>query len=153
MNKLLLLLIAVSMLTACGDPTKSGRGFTLPEGDVERGEAVFIALQCNSCHKVHGRKDIPHADDSEITVNIGGTVRVIQNYGQLVTSVINPSHRISKAYPVEMVSSEGESKMTNYNSIMTVQQLTDVVAFLQAQYELDPVIRTRYPRYHYPKNN
>ena len=151
MKKIILLAAGVLLLSACGDPTKSGRGFTLPEGNVEKGQQAFVALQCNSCHKIKGRKDIPHPKDAEITVKLGGTVRVIQNYGQLVTSIINPSHRLARGYPMSMIAQDGESKMINYNSVMTVEQLTDLVAFLQAQYELDPVIRTRYPRYHYPK--
>ncbi|MCR8921304.1 cytochrome c [Dasania sp. GY-MA-18] len=148
---LMLVLLAVQLLQGCGDPTKSGRGFTLPEGDVEKGQAAFLELHCNSCHAVVGRADIPHVEDAAITVKLGGKVRIIQNYGQLVTSIINPSHRLAKGYPQAMVQTEGQSLMPNYNSVMTVQQLTDLVAFLQAQYEMDPVIQTRYPRYHYPK--
>ncbi|WP_019530825.1 c-type cytochrome [Dasania marina] len=146
-----LVLVVTQLLVACGDPTKSGRGFTLPEGDAQKGQDAFLALHCNSCHAIKGRADIPHSEEAAITVKLGGTVRIIQNYGQLVTSIINPSHRLAKGYPQAMIQSGEQSLMPNYNSVMTVQQLTDLVAFLQAQYEMDPVIQTRYPRYNYPK--
>jgi len=138
----LLLLIA-----GCDSGPKSGRGFTLPEGDPNMGEATFTQLQCNSCHIVVGKPEIPHPENAEISVKLGGKVRTVQTYGQLVTSIINPSHRLAKGYPLEMIQEQGESKMINYNVVMSVEQLTDLVAFLQAQYELEPYVPTRYQGY------
>ncbi len=37
--------------------------------------------------------------------------------------------------------------MKNYNAVMTVEQLIDVVTFLQSLYELDPYPRSNYPLY------
>ena len=42
---------------------------------------------------------------------------------------------------------ETQSMMRNYNSIMTVDELIDIDAFVQAQYELMPVIPTVYKIY------
>jgi hypothetical protein len=40
--------------------------------------------------------------------------------------------------------------MTVYNDVMTVSQLIDIVAFLQAHYELRPYEPTPYPDYYVP---
>jgi hypothetical protein len=42
------------------------------------------------------------------------------------------------------ISEDGESKMPVYNGVMTVQELIDIVAFLQPQYNV--VV----PKYSYP---
>ncbi len=133
---------------ACSDP-KSGRGFTLPEGEAERGKAVFSELACSSCHSVSGHEDLrPEGFEPEMTVALGGETPRIATYGELVTSVINPSHRLARRYSMEAVSEDGVSKMRNYNDVMTVDQLIDLVAFLQAQYELKDPDRTYYYPYY-----
>ena len=65
-----------------------------------------------------------------------------------MTSVINPSHKTSWRYSKQDIATEeGELKMVVYNEIMTVQQLVDLVTFLESNYEIVPVRRTSYPRY------
>jgi hypothetical protein len=62
-----------------------------------------------------------------------------------VTSIINPSHDLADGYAERLVSEDGESKMYNYNGYMTVQELIDIVSFLQPYYEVtvpDTVYRT-----------
>jgi hypothetical protein len=73
-------------------------------------------------------------------VTLGGEVTRVKTYGELVTSIINPSHRLAQGYPTEEVSAAGESLMAlaYLNDVMTVQQLIDLVAFLQARYEVRP---------------
>jgi hypothetical protein len=71
-----------------------------------------------------------------VTVILGGEVQTIKTYGELVSSVINPSHKLIRGYPKDEVSQDGESLMTIYNDRMTVQQLIDLVAFLQSRYEV-----------------
>ncbi len=115
---------------------KSARGFRLPDGDVSTGEATFVALNCHSCHTVFGR-ELPAVDGSvESKVSLGGEVSRIKTYGELVTAVINPSHTLKRGEPKEKVSEDGKSKMPNFNQAMTVQQLIDVVAFLQDRYKI-----------------
>jgi hypothetical protein len=41
--------------------------------------------------------------------------------------------------------------MRNYNDVMTVQELVDLVTFLQAEYELEPYPNMKY-RHYYPHN-
>ena len=71
------------------------------------------------------------------------------SYGQLVTSIVNPSHRLAPKYFSENIAKDGESLMTNYNDMLTVTQLTDLVAYLQLHYE--DVLRPgfQYPSYKY----
>lgn len=127
-----------------------GSDFALPEGDAERGRAAFLELQCNACHTV---ADIPVAEaegspSPPIHKILGGDVSRVKSYEDLVTSIINPSHRLSVKYPqdttAEVADEQGRSRMPVYNDVMTVSQLVDLVTFLQAEY------RVRVPRRDYP---
>lgn len=73
-------------------------------------------------------------------MELGGEVTAMKTYGQLVTSVINPSHRISGQRLTDemLVRTDGTSRMEmyRYNEIMTVQELVDLVTFLQSEYKL-----------------
>ena len=140
-------ILAVLVTTGCVSDPKSGKGFTLPDGDAEAGKATYVALQCNACHKIAGVEQLAGGDQSELSIALGGEVTRIKTYGELVTSIINPSHRLANGYATENVSVDGESKMTNYNDAMTVTQLTDVVAFLQSKYKLREYDPTDYPMY------
>ena len=146
--QLLFALALVVVLSGCEAGPKSARGFTLPEGDPEKGKAVFTQLHCHGCHSVEG-VELPEAEDPEQTiVRLGGQVPRIKTYGELVTGIINPSHRLARGYSAESISSEeGESKMRNYNDVMSVGQLIDLVAFLQSHYELKRYEPTTYPPY------
>jgi len=129
--------LAFILLQACN--TQS-RGFVLPEGNVERGKALFTDLNCNDCHSIG---DIPWAGSKGSDtpqVALGGAVTSLKAYGELVTSVINPSHKISKTYRDELGTTlpGGRSRMEqyNYNEVMTVSELIDIVAYLQSEYKL-----------------
>lgn len=137
-TRLYVLVIAfAAALAACDTGPKSARGFRLPDGDVAAGKAAFVDLQCYECHVVPG-VDLPSpATEREIEVVLGGKVRRIQTYGELVTSIINPSHKLAKGYLKDQISTDGKSKMKILNDTMTVRQLTDLVAFLQAQYDIE----------------
>ena len=147
-----IVVFAVSVLVCvvgCSSGPKSSKGFSLPDGDAERGKAEFVAHRCFDCHSVAGVElpDRPASD--QVVVALGGKVSQIKTYGELVTSIINPSHRFAKGYTPGEVAVEGESKMTNYNDVMTVSQLIDLVAFLQAHYEIREYEPTHYPLYGY----
>lgn len=142
-------ILAATALAGCDTGPKSGRGFSLPDGDVSRGQAVFVAHRCESCHSVAGLDGIRGQMDPEMSIELGGVAPRIASYGELVTSVINPSHRLARGYPTDAVSDDGTSKMANYNDALTVAELIDLVAFLQAQYELPEYRETYYGQYHY----
>ncbi len=138
MRMLLLIALGGALLTGCGP--KSGIGFRLPDGSAERGRAAFLALQCTACHRVVGL-NVPNQGTGVANVTLGGETVRVRSYGELVTAIINPSHRIAPGYPPSQVATpDGQSLMTlaYLNDVMTVQQLIDLVAFLQASYQLVP---------------
>ena len=149
MKFLLVTMISVflTFLTAC-DP--SAQGFSLPAGDPEAGKIVYTTMQCNSCHKLPGIDQLPATDESTISVNLGGKVSKTKTYGELITSVINPSHRIARRWELQNTDDAGKSSMRNYNEVMTVSELVDLVTFLKSKYELKSYPQTVYPYYVYP---
>jgi sulfur-oxidizing protein SoxX len=100
-------------------------------------------MQCNQCHTIINEtfEAIPLADPPY--VELGGDVVRVKTYGELVTAIINPSHKLADGYAADMVSEGGESNMYVYNRYMTVQELIDLVSFLQNSYDVIP------PEYHY----
>ena len=128
------LALALALLFAAAgcDPRKSAVGFRLPDGDVGRGREAFAALQCHSCHSVAG-ETFPAPE--RFNIRLGGESARIHSYGELVTSIVNPSHVITARYLEELRRAK-ESPMTNFNATMTVEQMIDLVAFLQSRYEL-----------------
>lgn len=136
----------VSVLSAC-QPTGSA-AFSFPEGDAEAGAQTFVELGCVSCHSVTGAPEVrDNISQAERTIPLGGEQIRVYTYGELVTSIVNPSHKISQERLGTMVQSDGETNMRNYNDIMTVTQLTDLVTFLEAHYTLKPFDRTDYVTY------
>ena len=142
-------LILIFLLTmGCAPSPKSGKGFTLPEGDAAAGKETYVNLQCNACHTISGVDQLKtEGEEPEQAIALGGEVTRIKTYGELVTSIINPSHRLARGYSADAVSTEGESRMQNYNDAMTVTQLTDLVAFVQSKYKLLEYQPTDYPMY------
>lgn len=148
--KYLLLILCIVMpmtLLSCSKGADSPRGFSLPKGDVQAGKAVFMKYQCLSCHSIEGVEQEGVHKNPEISVVLGGKTRQTVTYAELVTSVINPSHKLATRYLAADVSTDGTSKMTIYNDVMTVTELINLVAFLQPKYTLVPYQPTRYAYY------
>ncbi len=147
----LLLILGTIGLAGCDTGPKGSIGFSLPDGDVERGKAAYIEFQCNACHV---NEQVPQLDTgapAAISVTLGGKTTRIKSYGELVTSVINPSHKVARRGSDDMADESGASKMVSYNDVMTVTQLIDLVAFVQSNYELSPYSHTNYPIYWVPE--
>ena len=146
MNKLTVLctiFVATLALGACDtEKVMSERGFRLPDGDAQAGRQAFLYMQCNQCHTVKN-EELPIIPGTEPYVELGGVVTHIKTYGELVTAIVNPSHKLADGYAEELVSEDGVSNMYIYNEFMTVQELTDIVRFLQPRYDVAP------PRYEY----
>ncbi len=134
---------ALFLLLGLGCRSES-RGFALPEGDPETGKAVFVELKCNACHTIADIEQLAGAD--EFNIPLGGKTTKVKTYGELVASVIHPSHEISYAYFDNVTDTTGVSHMKVYNEEMTVQELIDLAAFLQSEYEYAPPVNA----YHYP---
>ena len=93
-------------------------------------------MHCHECHTIAGEElpTLAMADPPYVT--LGGKVTRVKTYGELVTAIINPSHKLAQGYATELVTNNGESKMPLYNGYMTVQELIDIVAFLQPHYDV-----------------
>lgn len=134
---LAVVLASVFALSGCDQEARmSSQGFRLPDGDAQVGREAFLQMQCHQCHTIQGMElpEIPGQDSPY--VELGGTVTKVKTYGELITAIINPSHRIARGYAEEVVSEDGESNMYIYNTHMTVQELIDIVMFLQPEYEV-----------------
>ncbi len=145
----LVVLCASVCLSACDRDDRSRGDIYLPEGDAVKGEMHFVSLGCVSCHSVVGAELPEPAEAGPVRVLLGSRAGIRMSYGQLVTSIVNPSHRLSARYRKEEVSQEGKSLMTSYNDVLTVTQLTDLVAFLQAHYKKADRPGYKYPVYDY----
>ena len=136
----LLTLAAAALLTscfACGSGEKSASGFRLPDGNVEAGKAAFLELKCNECHTLW-KVDLPRPEKPAITVALGGEEPIIRTDGELMTSIINPSHKLAWGYPKEQIQENGKSRMRDYSDVMTVREMIDLVAFLHSQHRYIP---------------
>ena len=130
------ILLILMLAQACGQ----SRGFALPEGDIEAGKQVFLKFQCNQCHSTT-TVDFKGTDDN-LHVALGGEVGQIKSYGQLVTSVINPGHKMAFGFGDQVTE---ENQMRNFNEEMTVQEMVDLVTYLQSEYEIPTPYEYYYP--------
>ena len=150
MNQMRYMILSLSVLlitaSGCSPGPQSGKGFTLPAGNVEAGKTVFTAHSCQQCHRVAGVEQPPE-EEREMDIPLGGEVHRISTYGELVTSIINPSHKLARGHREGDVIGDGESVMQNYNDVLTVSELIDLVAFLQSKYSIRPPDVTDYPMY------
>ena len=128
-------LFAAGLLSGCQE-TGPSRGFALPAGDPAAGQQAFVDLKCYTCHEVEGLEDeLPRPTATPVVgVTLGGVASREPMDGELLTSILNPSHEIYPAGVEEEITSGGESRMANYNDVITAQQLIDLVAFFHERY-------------------
>ncbi|MGI9325272.1 MAG: hypothetical protein ACR2PZ_08650 [Pseudomonadales bacterium] len=129
--------IFVALVIGLGGCDRQSAGFVLPPGDAERGQATFVELGCNQCHRIEGV--LERAENSpfaEVDVRLGGRVSRVKTYGELVTAIIHPSESLARGNTPSTLNADGESKMPNFNERMSVAQLIDLTTFLQQTYEL-----------------
>jgi len=128
--------LGACLTIACGD-RKSSAGFRLPDGDPARGRVVFAEMKCHACHSVSGMANALPAPVSEPVLLLGGEVPYAKTDGELVTSIIHPSHHIASAYATSLQTKGGErNRMPDFSEAMSVRQMIDLVAFLQSRYEV-----------------
>lgn len=122
------------LLLGCEAGPKSSAGFRLPDGDPAKGRQVVADMKCYVCHSVAGGElPVPTADPP-VPVVLGGEVPYAKTDGELVTAIINPSHKITPALRTEQVKSGDMSRMPDVGELMTVRQMIDLIAFLQSRY-------------------
>jgi sulfur-oxidizing protein SoxX len=131
-----LLLAGVLGLQAC---TQESDGFSLPEGDRSSGMQAFTKLGCNGCHIAYSPVSVQierlgQEVSTMVNVPLGGQTTRYRTQGDLVASVINPDHKMSRRY--DRSAATTNSPMVSSNTVMTVQELIDLVAFLQEEYEI-----------------
>lgn len=128
---------ALFILSACSGENAPVKGFVLPEGDVAQGQQVFLDFNCHGCHTIPDL-DLPEPEfEPPFILEIGGKVYRVKNYGELLTSVVNPDHIISRKYIAMLEQADRDvilSPMPYYGEEMTVAELIDLIAFLHAQY-------------------
>lgn len=140
LRRLATLLLGAStlLLGACsGDSTDNVvEGFVLPEGNLDAGRQVFVQHNCLQCHIVDDPAMPAYTGAREYEIRLGGEVLRVQNYGDLLTSVVLPDHRLSQAHQVKRdVGGEVESSpMPNVTGDLTVAELIDLVSYLHSRY-------------------
>ena len=148
---LLILILCVSLfinLVQLGQRLSMDEGFRMPEGDATAGAEAFAQLQCAQCHTVDGvdRFSVVAIQDG-LDVHLGGEVRVVKSYGELVTAIIHPNESIRPDVLRRYDLPGGKTLMPDYTGKMTTRQLVDLVTFLQEHYE---VAIPEYPSNYYP---
>jgi len=106
--------------------------FALPPGTAPAGEQVFVKMECYSCHTVAGKR---FGDPSQNPGGIGPDLtaahaRLPREY--LAESVVNFERYIAHGqHRRRYVAADGTSRMGDYNELLTVRDLLDLVEFLR----------------------
>ncbi len=141
-GRILLLLTAVATVGVAGHSPETGipasRGFRLPHGDATLGKQAFVSHACHRCHTVEG-VDLPvhQRDAAGLALHLGKEIHYVESYGDLLTSITNPEHLISEKYRAILAANGNadiRAAMPSFNRSMTVQQLIDIMTFLNSRY-------------------
>ncbi len=131
--KAIILVAGLTLLSACGEERTPVRGFVLPPGNAEQGEVTFVELGCSQCHTV-ADSAIEQPPGALHSVPLGGKVMRVRHYGDLLTSIVSPDHRVLPMHRGKTDGAEEETPMPQYTDTMTVTQLIDLVEFLHGRY-------------------
>ncbi len=119
-------------LAACSSSRQSS-GFRLSkDGDAQRGRAAFVSHKCNTCHSVSGSGLPAPTVKPPVPVELGREQERKLSDAYLVASIVDPDGNLGN-YPKDKVTFRGHSRMPGYADTLTVRELTDIVAFLQAE--------------------
>jgi len=112
--------------------------FPIEWGSIPEGQQAFVDLECHQCHTVNGVNLIPYPGVSPVTLELGGTIVYAKTYADLVTSIINPSHVVTDEYLASLPRDArgGSMSIMPFKNQMTVEQLIDLVIFLNSRYVL-----------------
>ena len=132
--------LIIGFISACGQSGNSASGLFLPPGNVEDGKGVFVNLGCVQCHSVINTELPESEEESRVMLELGGEFRRVKTYSELITSITNPQHIISTEYlkkikTNELAMEKINSPMLSFNNDMSVQQLIDLVSFLDTYYK------------------
>lgn len=143
---ILILGVAASIIAAPNEPdsaaspteTQAEEGFRFLGGNAERGKDTFANLQCIQCHQV-ANAELPEPDGKRrLDLMIGKEPRFVKSYEDIITAITNPQHVVTEQYRSILTTPEQQgdiqSFMPDLKEGMTVQQLIDLVTFLDAHY-------------------
>jgi mono/diheme cytochrome c family protein len=137
----LLLFLALGA-AACRDPRRSMSEFKPAPGDPAHGREVFLEMRCFACHRVAG-EDLPApVAQPAVPVVLGGRITHALPDGALADAIANPSHHVRWTEPG--VPSGALSRMPDYTDVLTVRELSDLVAYLQTRYDVIPPPAARF---------
>jgi sulfur-oxidizing protein SoxX len=137
MRKLGAAVFAAATLAACAPNT--GLLVHFPLGNTQRGRAAFVALECHACHRIADVELPPAASPSPFSVVLGGHTPRIETYGDIISAIVNPSHRLARSYRAVVGRGEPSPMEAKFlNDVMTTQQLVDIAAFLRTEYDYVP---------------
>ncbi|HXJ80805.1 MAG TPA: cytochrome c [Candidatus Methylomirabilis sp.] len=105
--------------------------FTLPAGTASVGERVFVKMECYSCHTVAGKRfGDPAQNSGGIGPDLTAThARLPREY--LAESVNFERYIAHGQYKKGYVAADGTSRMGDYNDLLTIRELLDLVEFLK----------------------
>lgn len=126
-----------SSLLAAGCAYYPTFSFPVEEGDIETGRQAFIDHRCHLCHTVADTRLPEPAGDVAPLLELGGETRQVKAYSDLVTSIINPDHRISDEYREQLqppLAPDSSPMPMAHIDNMTIRELIDIVVFLDSRY-------------------
>jgi mono/diheme cytochrome c family protein len=112
-----------------GHGTPAGWRFTWPEGDPVKGRAVFVKLECYSCHEVRGERFPAPSEAGKVGPELSA-MGPLHEPEYFAEAILNPSAVIERGKGYE--APDGSSRMPSYNDSVTAQEVIDLVAFLRA---------------------
>ena len=133
---------SLTLLLGCEPPQKSAAGFHLPDGDPARGQAAFVALRCHACHEVQGVPLPAPVAQPPLPLALGGRSYRVRTDGEFVAAILEPSRGYAWGRRDDCTSGR-LSRMGDFGEAMTARDLTDIVAFLQANTQVQPINHVR----------
>ena len=105
----------------------------LPKGEPQAGRQAFLDLKCGVCHRVTQNPEFPAPVSSSQGPDLDHTLR-LRPASEVAAAIIVPSHSMSLKTGDEIKTRlEGVlSPMGDFSRTMTVRQLADLLAYLQA---------------------
>ncbi|MAE68858.1 MAG: hypothetical protein CME06_00155 [Gemmatimonadetes bacterium] len=140
------------LIGACAPPGAGSEDMVrmvLPEGDVAAGRKALQDLRCTLCHTVKGESRLAAPSTASPGPELRGPSMSGLSRGAVATAVVAPAHVnvesaelwtdwsdrqrvwLGPGQQLEEDVPEERSRMRNYGDVMTVQQLCDLVAYLE----------------------
>lgn len=106
----------------------------LPKGDAKAGKQAFLDLKCDACHRVAGEKVLPLPLAEMRGPDLDATLRS-RDASEVAAAIIVPSHSSSvRSSPSvkEALARQMNSPMADFSGVLTVRQLSDLLAYLRS---------------------